>query len=446
MYHFLFVPLTIGLAFLVAVMESLYYRSDRASDLRMTRLFGHLFAINFAMGVATGIVQEFQFGMNWSNYSRFVGDVFGAPLAIEGLLAFFLESTFLGLWLFGWERLPRGLHLACIWVVSAGTVLSALFILAANSWMQHPVGYRLNQASGRAEMTNFWAVLTNPTLAVTFPHTVMASLLTSSLFVLGVSGWYLLRHRRVELFQRSAALGLVFTLISSLGVILSGHAQAQVMTQQQPMKMAAAEALYQTEKGAEFSLFAIGTPDGKRLLFNLTLPHLLSVLATNTWDGEVQGINQVQAQEERLYGPGDYMPVIPITYWTFRIMVGVGFLLAMLAIWGLVLFRQGKLAGATRFNRIAMWSVALPYLANTAGWIFTEMGRQPWAVYGLLRTADAVSPRMPAWMVALSLSGFTLVYGLLAVVDGWLMLRYAKSELADRESDAEAEAGPVFSY
>jgi len=445
-YHFLFVPLTIGLAFLVAVMQTLWVRTRERDYLRMTRLFGKLFLVNFAMGVATGIVQEFQFGMNWSSYSRYVGDVFGAPLAIEGLLAFFMESTFLGLWIFGWGRLPEKLHLATIWLVALGTNLSAIFILAANSWMQHPVGYHVNLATGRAEMTDFLALLGNPTLLVTYPHTALASLLTGALFVMAVSAWYLLRGRETELFRRASTIGLVFALVGSLGVVLSGHAQAQVMTQQQPMKMAAAEALYQTQKDAPFSLFAIGTPDGSRLLLDVTVPHALSVLATNTWDGEVKGIDDVQAEETAAYGPGSYTPVIPVTYWSFRLMVLAGFLLAALAVWGLVLARLGRLAGSRWFNRLAIPAVALPFLASSLGWIFTEMGRQPWVVYGLLRTAAGVSPSVGALMVVATLAGFTLLYGVLAVLDGWLMLRVARTGLQEELPEGDAEPLPSLSY
>ena len=443
-YHFLFVPLTIGLVFLVAVMQTLWMSTRLPEYLRMTRFFGKLFLINFAMGVATGIVQEFQFGMNWSGYSRFVGDIFGAPLAVEGLLAFFLESTFVGLWVFGWGRIPEVLHLACIWIVALGTNLSAIFILAANSWMQHPVGYHLNSATGRAEMTDFFAILANPTLLVTYPHTAMASLLTGSLFVVGVSAYHLLRSNQVAIFRRAATLGLVFALIGSFGVVLSGHAQAQVMTQQQPMKMAAAEALYRTKQGAEFSLFAIGTPDGRHLLLNVAVPNVLSVLATNTWNGEVKGIEDVQTAEQAAYGPGDYLPIVPVTYWTFRIMVGLGFALAAFAIWGLVLARRGMLIQSAWFNRLAVPAVLLPFLANTAGWIFTEMGRQPWVVYGLLPTFRGISISVSALEVALTLAGFTAVYGLLAVVTGWLMMRQVQEGAS--EEPGEPEIVPVLAY
>ncbi len=443
-YHFLFVPLTIGLVFLVALMQTLWMRTREPAYLRMTKFWGKLFLINFALGVATGIVQEFQFGMNWSSYSRFVGDIFGAPLAMEGLLAFFVESTFLGLWIFGWGRLPERVHLLCIWLVAIGTNLSALFILAANSWMQHPVGYHLNPATGRAEMTDFFAIIFNPTLLVTFPHTLMASLLTASLFVVGIAGWHLTRRTDPDVFRRSAAIGLVFALVGSVGVILSGHAQAQVMTQQQPMKMAAAEALYRTKSAAEMSLFAIGTPDGRRLLLDVAVPSVLSILATNDPNGTVQGIDDVNAAEQRLYGPGDYTPVIPVTYWTFRLMVGVGFLGALLAAWGLYLLRRGRLESARLFNRLAVWAVFLPFLANSMGWIFTEMGRQPWVVYGVLLTARGVSPAVTAAEVAITMAGFTVIYGILAVVEGWLVLKYAKA--GPQEEQPEADLVPVLAY
>jgi cytochrome bd ubiquinol oxidase subunit I len=443
-YHFLFVPLTIGLVVLVAILQTLYHRTHDESYLRATRFWGKLFLINFALGVATGIVQEFQFGMAWSSYSRFVGDIFGAPLAMEGLMAFFLESTFLGLWIFGWGRLPARVHLACIWIVAAGTWLSALFILAANSWMQHPVGYHLNPATGRAEMTDIFAILFNPTLLVTYPHTILASVLTGSLFVVGVSGYHLLKRTDPDVFRRSAALGLVFALLGGIGVVLSGHAQAQVMTRQQPMKMAAAEALYNTKSSAEMSLFAIGTPDGKRLLVDITVPNLLSILATNSLDGTVEGINDVNAQEQALYGPGDYTPVIPVTYWTFRIMAGIGFACALFALWGLWLVRRRTLEDSRWFNRLALWAIFLPFLANTTGWIFTEMGRQPWIVYGVLSTARGVSKVVSAPEVALTLAGFTLIYGGLAVVEGWLMVRYAKA--GPHEEEPEAELVPVLAY
>src|SRR5690606_34772485 len=331
LYHFLFVPLTIGLSALVAGMQTVWVRRGDERYLRMTKFWGKLFLINFAMGVVTGIVQEFQFGMNWSEYSRFVGDIFGAPLAIEGLLAFFLESTFLGLWIFGWDKLPQKVHLACIWLVSIGTMLSAYFILAANSWMQHPVGYVVNEATGRAELTDFGAVLTNSTAVGAFLHTIAACFVTGGVFVLAISAWHLAKERHVDVMRPSIRIRLVVTLIAALGTVVTGDLQARLMTEQQPMKMAAAEALYETSAPASFSLFTIGTLDGSQELFSIRVPGVLSFMATGTFDGEVEGINDLQAAAERAHGPGDYRPMIPVTYWTFRLMIGFGLLAGLVA-------------------------------------------------------------------------------------------------------------------
>ncbi|WP_395110954.1 cytochrome ubiquinol oxidase subunit I [Actinomadura sp. SCN-SB] len=446
-YHFIFVPLTIGLSVLVAGMQTAWHRTRNPLYLRMTTFFGKLFLINFAMGVVTGIVQEFQFGMNWSDYSRFVGDVFGAPLAMEGLLAFFLESTFLGLWIFGWGRLSPRLHLATIWLAAFGTIMSAYFILAANSWMQHPVGYRLDPETGRAELTSIWAVLTNPTTLVTFPHVIFGAFLTGGMFVAGVSAWHLARRRDVPLFRRAMRAGLVFSLVAALGVTVSGDVQARVMTEQQPMKMAAAEALYETTSHASFSLLTIGSLDGGEELWSLRVPHVLSFMATGAPDGTVEGVNDVQRAYEERYGPGGYTPVIPITYWTFRLMIGMGLLAGLLAAAGLWLTRRGRLPGGPWFHRAALAGVALPFLANTMGWIFTEMGRQPWVVMGLMRTRDGVSPDVGTAEVVTSLTVFTVLYAALAVVAGALMARYARQgpPPQDRTPGAD-EPMPVFSY
>ncbi|WP_028927116.1 cytochrome ubiquinol oxidase subunit I [Pseudonocardia acaciae] len=455
-YHFLFVPLTIGLSMLVAIMQTAWVRTGQERYLRMTKFWGKLFLINFAMGVATGIVQEFQFGMNWSDYSRFVGDIFGAPLAIEGLLAFFLESTFLGLWIFGWDRLSKRVHLATIWLASIGTMLSAYFILAANSWMQHPVGTVVNDSANRAELKDFGAVLTNSTLLVTFPHTIFASFATAAAFVVGISAWQLWRHRssgdgQREVFRPSMRLGLVTLLVASLGVVASGDLQARVMTEQQPMKMAAAEALYDTVAPASFSLFTVGSLDGSREVFSVRVPRVLSFMATGSFDGAVRGVNDVQRAEQAAYGPGDYRPNIPITYWTFRIMVGLGFLLGLLSLVGLWLFRRGRTPTGRWFYGCAVAAIAAPFLANSVAWTFTEMGRQPWAVYGMLRTADGVSPTVSAGSVLTSLVVFTVLYGVLAVVDAVLMVRYARAgapPAAPGDADAEPEQArpPVFAY
>jgi len=426
-YHFIFVPLTIALSALVAGLQTAWVRTGKTVYLRATKFWGKLFLINFAMGVVTGIVQEFQFGMNWSEYSRFVGDIFGAPLAIEGLLAFFLESTFLGLWIFGWDRLPKKLHLATIWMVALGTTLSAYFILAANSWMQHPVGYRINEATGRAELTDFGAVLTNSTLLITFPHTITACFLTAGLFIAGISVWHLARRKHTDVFRPSLKLGLVVSLIAAVGVIITGDIQARVMTEQQPMKMAAAEALYETSQPAPFSLFTIGTLDGSEEVFSIKVPGVLSFLATGDFNGKVEGINNLQAAHEAKYGPGDYRPNIPVSYWSFRFMVGIGFLTALIATVGLWVTRRGRFPNSPWMWRIGMLAILLPFLANTFGWIFTEMGRQPWAVYGVLTTAASVSPGVSAGSVLTSLIALTVVYGVLMVIEIGLLVRYAKA-------------------
>jgi cytochrome bd ubiquinol oxidase subunit I len=438
-YHFLFVPITIGITWFVAVFQTLWYRRGDEEYLRLTRFFGKLMLINFAIGVVTGIVQEFQFGMNWSAYSRYVGDIFGAPLAMEALAAFFLESTFLGLWIFGWGRLKPGLHLATIYAVAFGTTLSAFFILAANSWMQHPVGYVINETSGRAEMTSIGKVLTNPTLLYAFPHTIGAALMTAGMIVMGVAAWHLRRGNDRAMFTRAIRLALPVVFVAAIFTTLIGHAQAQLMTKQQRMKMAAAEALYESRSGAPFSLFAVGPFQKRpeRSTFDLTIPNGLSILATNSLHGKVEGINDLNRAYQAKYGPGDYAPIVGITYWGFRIMTGIGFLAILISAFGMLLLWRGKLETSRRYLHVAVYAIALPFFANAAGWIFTEMGRQPWVVQGLLRTENAVSPSVPAWEVGLTLAGFTLLYGALAAVDGWLMFRYGRSAPAASPAPAE---------
>jgi len=444
-YHFIFVPITIGITWLVAVFQTLWYRSGEAAYLRLTRFFGRLMLINFAIGVVTGIVQEFQFGMNWSTYSRYVGDVFGAPLAMEGLAAFFLESTFLGLWIFGWGRLSRRVHLATIYTVAIGTNLSAFFILAANSWMQHPVGYRIDPATGHAHLTSILEVLTNSTVLYAFPHTIGAAVMTAGMLVAGVSAWHLARGSDTEMFGRAIRIALPVVLVATLFTTVVGHGQAQLMTQQQPMKMAAAEALYDTTSHASLSAFAVAPFEAhpSRSSFDVRVPDLLSILATNSLGGTVEGINTLQAKYQARYGPGDYRPVIGVTYWSFRVMAGIGILLIVLTGYGMWLLWRGTLERSRWFLRLTTWAIALPILANTAGWLFTEMGRQPWVVQGLLLTRNAVSPSVPAWEVATTLIGFTLLYGVLAVVDGWLMFRYAKAVPPQTPEDEHLETGDL---
>ncbi len=426
-YHFFFVPLTLGLSLLVAIMETAYVRSGNEIYKRMARFWGQLFLINFAMGVVTGIVQEFQFGMNWSNYSRYVGDIFGAPLAIEALLAFFMESTFLGIWLFGWDRLPKWAHLASIWLVVLGSNISALWILIANSFMQQPVGYAVR--GSRAEMTNFFALLTNGNLWVQFPHVILGGIATAAFFVLGISAYNLLRQRgEQELFKHSANIGIIAALIASILVAVNGHTQAQYMVRIQPMKMAATEALWNSEQPAAFSLFTIGSEDSRKDIFSIKIPTLLSILSYNDPTAKVEGINQIQAQYEKQYGPGNYVPPIAITYWSFRLMVGAGLLMILLALIAVYLALKKRLETVRWFLWLLPFAIVLPYVANTTGWIMTEMGRQPWIVFGLLKTADAVSPTVNAPSVLISLILFTLLYGVLMVADVYLLVKYAKGE------------------
>lgn len=437
-YHFLFVPLTIGLTAIVAGFETAWVRSRNPDYLRLTKFFGKLLLINFAIGVVTGIVQEFQFGMNWSDYSRFVGDVFGAPLAIEGLLAFFLESTFLGLWIFGWDKLPRAMHAACMWIVHIGTLFSSWFILAANSWMQHPVGHTYNPDTGRAELIDFWAVMFNKVQLVTFPHVIASAYLTAGAFVVGIAGWlYVRRGHEADrgLYRRAVRIGATVTLLAGLGVAVSGDIQGKIMTEVQPMKMAAAEGLFDTEQPASFSIFTIGTPDGTEEKFAIKIPGLLSFLGTGSFDGEVRGINDLREEYIETYGQdpgaayytaGDYVPVVPVTYWSFRFMIGLGMAAAAGAALVLWLTRRGRVPGARWFPWVALSLPVLSVAANSFGWIFTEMGRQPWVVFGLMTTENAVSPGVSVFEAATSLIVLTLLYAVLAVVELGLLITYAR--------------------
>ena len=460
-YHFLFVPVTIGLSGLVAVCETLWVTRRHDHWLRLTKFFGRLFLINFALGLVTGIVQEFQFGMNWSDYSRFVGDIFGAPLAVEGLLAFFLESTVLGLWIFGWDKLPAKLHAACIWTVHVGTLLSAYFILAANSWMQHPVGYHYNPTTGRAELDDFFAVLTNKVQLVTFPHTVLAAYMTGAAFMLGVALWLHLRSTTPDddrrMYHRAVRLSGWVLLVAGLGVAVSGDLQGKVMTEVQPMKMAAAEALYHTEQPASFSLLTIGSLDGSKEEFSSKVPGLLSFLATGSTDGKVKGVDQLRASYERTYGsdpgatyysPSGYVPVLAVTYWSFRIMIGLGLLAAAFAAAVLWRTRRQHVPRSRVWVWMAITLPLLPVAASSFGWIFTEMGRQPWTVFGLMTTASSVSPSVSAAEVLTSLIAFTLLYGVLAVVEIGLTLHYVRAGAAptpveDPDDDRDPDDRPL---
>lgn len=441
-YHFFFVPLTLGLSVLVAIMETLYVRTNREVYKDMAKFWGKLFIINFAMGVVTGIVQEFQFGMNWSEYSRFVGDIFGAPLAIEALLAFFLESTFLGIWIFGWDKLSKKMHAAAIWLVAIGSNISALWILIANSFMQQPVGYIIN--NGRAEMQDFFALILNPNVWVMFPHTVSAGFATAAFFVMGISAYHLIKRNNPELFRRSFQIAAIVGTIAVVLVILNGHNQAQHMVETQPMKMAAAEALWESADPASFSLLTIGDLTQRRDVFSIRLPRLLSLLAYNQLDGEVKGIYNLQAEYEQMYGPGDYIPPVAITYWTFRIMVGAGMALLGLALYALFMVMGDMFETRPKVLRLFTLAMILPYLANTAGWLLTELGRSPWVVFGLMKIEDAVSPTVPAATVAVSLVGFTLVYGALMVADLYLLNKYARTGFPVTSEAPVPESGEQF--
>ena len=422
-YHFLFVPLTLGLAFLVAIMESFFYRTKNPVYRDMALFWGRLFAVNFAIGVATGIVQEFQFGMNWSGYSRFVGDIFGIPLAIEALLAFFMESTFLGLYFFGRDKLPPAIHLASIWLVAIGSTLSSLWILIANSWMQEPVGYVLR--NGRAEMTDFFAVALSPHVQAQFPHVIFGGWITGGLFVMGVSAYHLLRQSKPEFFGKSFRIALVLTAVASFAAATSGHEQAQHTAKVQPMKLAAMEALWETESPAGFSLFSAIDQTNRTSSRELKLPTLLSVLANNNATGTVKGINDLQREAEAKYGPGNYIPDVTAVYWSFRAMVGLGLLFIALSLIGLWHWWRDSLERARGYLSVLVWAMFLPFLANATGWLVTELGRQPWLVQGLQRIPEGISPNVAGSSVLLTMVGFSLLYAVLAGMTFYLMRRYA---------------------
>jgi cytochrome d ubiquinol oxidase subunit I len=431
-YHFFFVPLTLGTVWFVAMFQTMWHFTGKEKYLKLTKFFGKLFLINFAMGVVTGIVQEFQFGMNWSDYSRFVGDVFGAPLAMEGLLAFFLESTFLGLWIFGWDRLPKRLHLATIWAAAIGTMLSAYFILAANAWMQHPVGYEIDPETGRAVLNDIGAVLFQNTAVIAFFHTMSASFLVAGAGVAALGAWFMMRNRQVDIFRPAAKAGAWVVLVAAVVVSITGDLDSKIMVEQQPMKMAAAEGLYETTTSAPFSILTIGDIAGDTATPLIEVPGLLSFLATGSFDGTVQGINDVQAQYEVAYGPGNYIPYVPVSYWSFRLMIGLGMIAALWALWALWRYR-GKRNPQTGkiFSLVTPFIVLGPLVAMSFGWIFTEMGRQPWIVFGEQLTADGVSPLLTATDVWISLIGFTVVYGVLAVIEVGLLFKYIKAGAPD---------------
>ncbi len=449
-YHFFFVPVTIGLAFLVALLQTAWYRNDKPEYKRLARFFGTLLIINVAVGVVTGLVQEFEFGMNWSAYSAFVGDVFGAPLAMEGLAAFFLESTFLGLWLFGWDRLPKRVHLACIWLVAIGSMLSALFILAANSWMQHPVGYVMN-SHGMPELNSVSALFTNPTFLWGYVHVILASLVTGSLVMLAVSAWYLRKQRDVELFRNSARLSVIVLLPVIILQLFVGNKLGEIETKYQPMKIAAAEAQWESCKPCSFSAFQIGGGKNDHTPSQIIeIPHLLSFLGTGEFNGAVEGMTQLQREYTAKYGPGEYVPNVFIQYWSMRVMAYLGTLVLLLALWGGWLVYRGKLERSRWFLAISVWAVITPFLMNTAGWFLTENGRQPWIVQGLMKTINANSPSVTSTDIWISLIAFVLIYIALGAADLVLMLHYSRKGLGSDEGEVggaeDSTTVPAMSY
>ncbi|PGM58125.1 cytochrome ubiquinol oxidase subunit I [Bacillus sp. AFS053548] len=424
-YHFLFVPLTIGLSYLIAFMQTVYVAKNDEFYKKMAIFWGKLFLLNFAVGVVTGIMQEFQFGMNWSDYSRFVGDVFGGPLAVEALIAFFLESTFLGLWIFGWERLPKKIHLACIWLVAVGTTISAFWILLANSFMQEPLGVAVR--NGRAEMTSFFALMTNPQLWVEFPHVVFGALSTGAMFVAGISAYKLLRKQQISVFKPSFIIAIIVSLAANLAVSITGHEQAQHLMESQPMKMAASEALWETSgDSAPWAIISGIDTEHHRNTFEVSVPGLLSLLAYNKFEGSVKGIHQLQEEYTAKYGEGNYIPPVKTTFWSFRIMVLAGTLMILLSLYGVVAVMRKKLDKQRLYFKLMIPALALPYIGHSSGWIMTEVGRQPWTVFGLHKTEYGVSPTVSAGMVWTSFIGFTIVYAILAAVLVFLFVRYVK--------------------
>ena len=415
-YHYFFVPLSISLAATAAGLQIAWMRTDDPKYLDLTKFVGKLLIVTFAVGVVTGLVQEFQFGMGWSAFARFYGDVFGPTLAIEGMLAFFLEATFLALWYFGWDRLPRRLHAATIVVVAAGTLLSAFIILAANSFMQNPVAYALDPQTGRAHLTSFTGLLLNKVNLAAFPHTMSGALMVGGALLLAIG----VRRRHADTaFATLARLGAWLTVAGGALTAITGDHLGKVITEVQPMKMAAAEALYATTTGAPFSIFAIGDTSGGEPFFSVQVPKLLSILAKGAPGDTVQGINDLQAQYVQQFGPGSYVPMIPVAFWSFRLMIGIGMLAMAVAALYLWTSRRGRTPHRLLLRRLPLIPL-LPAAGNTFGWVFTETARQPWLAFGVSRVADGVSPGLTRPEVIASLAGFTVVYGILAVV--WLRL------------------------
>lgn len=427
-YHFFFVPMTLGLSIFVAIMQTKYYTTNDPNYNRLARFFGKIFVIFFAMGVVTGIVQEFHFGMNWSEYSRFMGDIFGAPLALEALTAFFLESVFMGLWLFGEGRISKKLHLISIWLVAIGSNISAFWILVANSFMQHPVGYAIE--GGRAIMTNFGALLSNPYVVGEFSHTFGAGMATAGVIVVAISAYKILRDESLETFNKGLKSGIIYGVIGILVTFGSGHLHAQFIGKNVPMKIAAVEALWETADPAPFSIVADIDQENEKNNMAIEVPGVLSFLIYDKPTGEVKGLKQLQEEYTMMYGSGDYIPDVPLLFWSFRIMILCGVLILL----GLILGYYSSYKKTTSQNRTLMkflvFLLPLPYIANSAGWIVAEMGRQPWIVYGLQKVADGVTPTLTSGEVLTTMTGFTLIYAILAVVAVYIAIRFIKEDVS----------------
>ena len=435
-YHFLFVPVTLGLSIFVALLETCHVYTKRPEwkllSGKLVKFFGTIFLINFAMGVVTGIVQEFHFGMNWSEYSRFMGDIFGAPLAMEALTAFFLESTFIGLWVFGKEKMSAKLHCLCIWLVAFGSNLSAFWILVANSFMQHPVGYTLN--NGRAEMTDFFALVTNPYVLGEYSHALMSGIVTGGFVVVAVSSYKILHDassRRA--FSITLKAGAIYMACGLLGVMGSGHLHTQYLATANPMKLASMEALWETENPAPFAVVADINEKARRNDFEIAVPALFSFMLYNRPEGEVRGINALQQDAVAQYGNGDYIPDVTGLFFSFRIMVGAGgFMLAVAALTTFLSFTN-RLEDYPIVLKILPFLLPVAYLANSAGWYIAEGGRQPWIVVGLQKTAEAVSPNLTAGEVWLTLTGFTVIYLVMALAALYAVFRYIEHVTVNNE-------------
>jgi cytochrome d ubiquinol oxidase subunit I len=436
-YHFFFVPVTLGLSIFLAILETKYVTSGDETYKKMVKFWGKIFLINFAIGVVTGIVQEFHFGLNWSEYARFMGDIFGAPLAIEALMAFFLESTFIGIWIFGWDKLSKKTHAAVMWMVAIGSNLSALWILIANSFMQNPVGYAIR--NGRAEMTDFWALVGNPNVWHQFPHVVTAGISIGGFLVMAFSAWHLLKKnpQTQEFFRRSIRWAAVFALVGSLLVGLIGHAQGQFLAKNQSMKISAMEGHWETEQPGSFSVIALIDEENQRNTFDLKIPKALSFLLFNDFSSEVIGIKELQANSEELYGPGDYIPPVTLSYWASRTMIGIGLLMILVSGLAVLWSQKGTIEKRSWFLKFLMPAGLLPTIAITAGWLVAETGRWPWIVHGLQKIEDAVSPSITVGSILFSLVSFLILYGVLAIVGVSLILKFGKSDPAVVEGKGE---------